>query len=115
MQVPVHDLTGDNAILRAKGQKLYDRVHPALVAGREVELDFTGVKVFSSPFLNVAIGQLLRDLTPETLNRLLRCENITPAGLNALRVVISSAKEYYSSERTARAIDEAVSDEVRTG
>lgn len=114
MRVAVHDVTGDNAVLRAKGQELYDQIYPALLAGSEVNVDFAGVKVFSSPFLNVAVGQLLRDIAPETLNRLLHFENITPAGVNALRVVISSAKEYYSDEQTALAIDEAVSDEVRT-
>lgn len=115
MRVSVHKLTGDNAVLRAKGQELYDKIRPALCAGEDVELDFDGVKVFSSPFLNVSIGQLLRDLTPNTLNRFLHFENMTPAGLNALRVVISSAKEYYSDEQLARTIDEAVSDEARAG
>ncbi|MBD2542537.1 STAS-like domain-containing protein [Planktothricoides sp. FACHB-1370] len=33
--------------------------------GRPVELDFAGVEIFASPFFNFAIGQLLRDISPD--------------------------------------------------
>jgi hypothetical protein len=38
------------------------------VAKRPVELDFRSVNICISPFLNFAIGQLLRDIQPDTLN-----------------------------------------------
>ena len=67
-----------------------------------MELDFTKVGVFASPFFNVAIGQLLRDIKSEDLNRLLKVSNMTPAGLAVLRRVIENSKRYYSDEKHAK-------------
>ena len=68
------------------------------MAGREVELDFDGVSVFASLFFNAAIGQLLKDIGPETLNRLLHLDNLNPLGQDLLRRVIDNSKRYYASK-----------------
>jgi hypothetical protein len=71
MNYQVFDITGECAIAADSGQKLYDQIHAELLAGNSVELDFTRVKVFASAFFNFAIGQLLKDISPDDLNRLL--------------------------------------------
>ena len=97
MKVVVRDVIGgEDAITLDDGQRVYDQVRPALKQGESVDVDFAGVNVFASPFFNAAIGQLLRDLKPEQLNRLLKFANLAPAGLGVLHRVIENAKRYYA-------------------
>lgn len=109
MQVIVRDLIGfEDAITMDDGQRLYDLIHPELTAGRPVELDFAGVEVFASPFFNASIGQLLRDLEPADLNRLLRIANLRPVGAETLRLVIDNSKRYYRDPDYRKAVDQAL-------
>ena len=98
MKFLVRETTDEDAITMDDGQNVHDRIKPELMAGREVELDFDGVSVFASPFFNAAIGQLLKDIDSETLNRLLRIENLNPLGHDLLRRVIDNSKRYYASK-----------------
>jgi len=97
MKVLVREIVGEDAITLEDGQAIHDRIHPELRAGRAVELDFEGVGVFASPFFNAAIGQLLKDLKPDDLNRLLRVQNLNEVGTALMRRVIENARRYYSS------------------
>ena len=105
----VFELAGKYCIAPGDGQRLYEQIHPILKAGEPVTLDFSETQVFASPFFNFAIGQLLRDLTPQTLNDLLKVKQLAPPGKDVLRRVIENAKLYYaSSPEEQRAADEAV-------
>lgn len=57
--------------------------------------------------MNAAIGQLLRDIAPDDLNRLLviNRQKITRVGLSILKVVISNAKAYYSDPSYCEAVE----------
>jgi len=97
MKCLVHETVGEDAITLDDGQSIHERIKPELIVGHEVELDFDGVSVFASPFFNAAIGQLLKDLRPEDLNRLLRVLNLNSTGYEVLRRVIDNAKKYYAA------------------
>ena len=97
MKCLVCEMVGEDAITLDDGQSIHDQIRPELLAGHEVDLDFDGVAVFASPFFNAAIGQLLKDLQPDDLNRLLRVLNINPTGRDVLRRVVENAKKYYAS------------------
>lgn len=112
MRIELHALVGDSAITLDDGQKVYDQIHPALLASREVKLDFAGVGILASPFFNAAIGRLLQDIEPEALNRLLQVRNLTPAGMYTLRRVIENSKRYYGDQRIQHAVDEALRQEA---
>src|SRR5262249_9208732 len=71
MRLEVRDLVGELAITLEDGQRVYDRMVPALANGQPVELDFAGVTVFAAPFFNAAVGQLLRDVRAEDVRNLL--------------------------------------------
>jgi hypothetical protein len=105
--IVIKDLFGENCITLEDGQKLYDIIHPKLMAQQAVELDFSGVLIFASPFMNAAIGQLLRDIAPDDLNRLLiiNRQKITRVGLSILKVVINNAKAYYSDASYREAVE----------
>ncbi len=108
MQVIVRELVGGIAITLEDGQKVYDLIHPALVTDQDVDLDFAGVTIIASPFFNAAIGQLLQDIQPDALNRLLHFFNLTPAGAYTLRRVIENAKRYYADAHVREAVDHAL-------
>lgn len=114
MKYYIHDLVGKTCMTPEDGQKVYALTHPKLLEERPVELDFTGVDIFASPFFNFAIGQLLRDIPAETLNRLLKISNLNPVGRQILKRVIENSKQYYSDENTRKAVDEVVNEQANS-
>lgn len=112
MAFKVFDIVGEYAITADSGQKIYEQIHPVLVAGKAVKLDFTGVKVFASPFFNFAIGQLLKDIAADRLNQLLEVTELSSDGLNILKRIIANAKQYYSDERFRNAVDSVVAEQA---
>jgi hypothetical protein len=105
MSYRIYEITGEYATDTDSGQKIYDLIHSELLAGKSVELDFNGVSVFASAFFNFAIGQLLKDLSPDTLNELLKITNLSPSGYSILKRVIENAKHYYSDAQYQKAVD----------
>lgn len=67
MVVKVYDIVGEYAMVADAGEKLYEEIYPNLLEGKNISLDFTGVIIFTSSFLNIAIGQLLKDISREKL------------------------------------------------
>jgi len=105
MKVTVFDLVGANCVTYGDGQKVYDLVHPELQRARAVELDFAGVRVLVSLFLNAAIGRLLEDIAADELNRLLVISNLPPGGLETLKRVIENSDDFYHNPQVREALD----------
>jgi hypothetical protein len=106
MRIQVKPISGEFAIDMDNGQRLYDRLVKALRESTDVvELDFEGVKVYATPFLNSAIGQLLRIFKAEELRSRLEFKNMADHGLSSVKRVVDSAKEYYTNEDLRRSID----------
>jgi len=112
MKYNIHKTICENCITLEDGRKVYDKIHPELVSEHMVELDFSGVTVFASPFFNAAIGLLLKDIKPEDLNRLLKVSNLTPVGMDVLKRVIENSKQYYSDDKTRKALDDILSEKA---
>lgn len=105
MKISVFQLIGANCVTYGDGQKVYDLVHPELQQNRPVELDFTGVRVLVSLFLNAAIGRLLEDISTQELNRLLTISNLPPGGLETLKRVIENSIDFYHNPQVREAVD----------
>lgn len=105
MSFQICTITGKYATDAESGQQVYAAIHPQLLAGNSIELDFAGVSVFASAFFNFAIGQLLRDLPPDILNTQLKIKQLSPNGLSVLERVIENAKRYYSDSQYQDAVD----------
>ena len=103
-------MVGELATTEEPGQKLYEVIHPCLLRGEAVQLDFTGVKVFASPFVNFAFGQLLKDIPAEKLNQLIELTSLNDDGWDVLEYVIARAKRYYSDEKYRNAVDAVMTD-----
>ena len=104
----IYELTEAYATDSESGQKLYDLIHPELRSGQKGELDFSGVEVFASAFFNFAIGQLLSDLDPETLNQHLKFVALTADGQYVLNRVIENAKRYYADAQYRKAVNDVI-------
>lgn len=110
----IYSLIGENCMTPNDGQKIYHKIHPQLVAGRPVELDFSQVKIFASPFFNFAIGQLLRDIQPNELNCLLKVSNLNLVGQQVLKQVIENSKRYYSDDQIREAVDAVMREQAES-
>jgi hypothetical protein len=108
MKYKIYELIGENCMSQKAGQQIYDLIYPQLQAGKSVELDFAGVRRFLSVFFNFAIGQLLHDIQPEDLDRLLVVSNLSPLGQETYDNVIENAKRYYSDEQYRQAVNEMI-------
>ncbi|MBD2775866.1 STAS-like domain-containing protein [Iningainema sp. BLCCT55] len=112
MKYDIRNLISENCMTPDEGQKLYNLIHPELLANHPIELDFAGVDIFASPFFNFAIGQLHRDISSEDINRLLKVSNLNPLGRQVLNRVIENSKRYYSNEHIRQAVDEVLKEQA---
>jgi hypothetical protein len=113
MKTSIHSMIGENCITFDDGQQVYDAIRPELAAGHPVELDFECVEIFASPFFNAAIGQLLKDIEPDELNRLLCISSLNLNGQNTMRRVIENSKRYYREEGMRKIIDDIFFEQSR--
>lgn len=105
VKIDVRKEFGEDCIALEDGERLFEVIHPALAAGDAVTLDFSGVAVFSTPFLNAAVGQLFADLTATELQRLLLVTGLSAEGRDTLRRVVDNSKAYYSDPRRRSAVE----------
>jgi hypothetical protein len=108
MDIKIKDFIGERCITMDAGKRLYDLIHPCLTKGEAVRLDFGGVRIYASPFFNFAIGQLLKDLKSDDLNRLLKIQGMSGNGDMVLRRVIENSKEYYANPDARKAVDDVL-------
>jgi hypothetical protein len=108
MNLILKDLIGQDCLSPADGENVYQMIHPELTADRPVTLDFSGVRVVVSIFLNQAIGKLYADIPLDAIRRNLHIAGLNDAGLFALRRVVENSKSYYSDEAYRSAIDHSI-------
>jgi STAS-like domain of unknown function (DUF4325) len=113
-KIRVVELVGDIAITIDDGQILYDQIMPCLAKNEKVVLDFEGVEIIASPFLNFGIGQLYNKYTSDQLQKLLKIENFPVSARGLLIRVIENSKEYYSNEAYRKAVDEVMAEKVES-
>ncbi|NET57506.1 MAG: STAS-like domain-containing protein [Symploca sp. SIO2E6] len=106
--INILDLIGKYCMTTEDGQRVYDLIHPKLLEEQPVELDFTGVEIAASPFLNFAIGQLLKDIPLETINRLLTKKNLNSLDEEALELIIDDCQRYYSDSKFRSRVDQVI-------
>jgi len=113
MRVAIKGMTGKRCIVREDGQRVYDTIHNALKQGESVVLDFEGVSQFASPFFNSAIGQLLKDMNEDDLQRLLQIENLNANGKLVVERVIENAARYYGDVDYRKIVDQILEQQAR--
>lgn len=98
--VNVKDLIkGDTAVSAELGGLVFNQISSALKQGANVVLDFSGISLMTTAFLNAAIGQLFKDFTSEELNAHLKIVNVAPDDKSLFNLVIERSKLYFKDRK----------------
>lgn len=85
------------------GQKVYRLIEKILKnSPKKIKLSFLSVKLLTSAFLHMAIGQLYKDFDNEVIKNALSVENIQPEDKNLLKKVIDNAKRKKENKKQER-------------
>lgn len=113
IKISIFEVVGDPlCVATDDGQKVYDRLCPALEKDRNIILSFHNVTALTSAFLNAAIGQLYETFSEEKIKSLLKVEDVQPDDLALLKRVVDNAKLYFKDpQRFNKVIQEVLGDE----
>ena len=72
-------------------------------------LDFDKVKAIASPFLNLAFGQLVQDVSNDRITSNIEPVGLTRNNVDLIRRVIDNARDYHSDAAIREAFNQAIS------
>lgn len=107
-RLSIINLIGPNCITIEDGEKICDQIYPEVIVRNTVNLDFAGVKLVSSPFLNAAIGQLLKHFTRQDIKECLKVINLEKYMKDMLELVLENSERYYHEPGFKDAVDEVL-------
>lgn len=85
----------DFAVSASEGASIHDRLRELVGTEEKIFVDFEGMEILSTAFLNAVFGQLYRDYSVEQLD-VIEIINISPTQSQLLDKVISTAKHYHA-------------------
>lgn len=93
-------INSELAVSTENGEKVFEIVDSYLQKKEKVELDFAGITIMITAFLNAAIGKLYgkKEYTPAFLNEYLKLENVDLEDRSLFKDVIQRAKEYFANK-----------------
>ncbi len=99
-KVSVFDVIGQQvaAVSSEDGDRVYQLIDKELASGHKVMLDFKGVDLIVSTFLNAAIGQLYGTYSQEFVRENFFVENLSNDDLGVLKKVVERAKQYFEDK-----------------
>lgn len=87
------------AITTDDGNLVYENIHTAFNSKKQVELDFKGINIMITAFLNSAIGRLYEKYDSDFLNDYLKLINVAPTDRILFRKVVQRAQEYFTDKK----------------
>lgn len=96
----VKTLVGPLCVSADDGQKLHDAIAEVLRAKRRVSVNFEGVSILISAFLNAAIGQLYGEFAEDVIRENLGVAGLGPEDLTLLKLVVDNAKVYFHNRKS---------------
>ncbi|NOX46679.1 MAG: STAS-like domain-containing protein [Chlorobi bacterium] len=92
-------INSDVAVSADDGDLVFAEINKALTLDQAVELDFSGIQILITAFLNAAIGQLYSKYEGEQLNAMLKLTNVANEDKILFKKVVERAKEYFANKR----------------
>lgn len=89
----------DTAVSSDDGESVYDEIVKCINGNCIAELDFSGIEILTTAFLNSAIGQLYNTYSSEQLNTTLKLKNVADEDRILFKKVIERAKEYFANKK----------------
>lgn len=102
MRIIIKDtINTDFAVSTDNGNEIFKLLNDNLSKGNTVLLDFGGITLMTTAFLNAAIGQLYStsQFNSDFLNDKLKIENVNDYDRPLFALVIQRAKEYFANKR----------------
>ena len=98
--IKVNDhITLNKGLTPDEGEIILQLLLKAFSNGEKVLLDFSGVEIMTTAFLNVAIGNLYSDYSSEQLKELLYFNDDLPDSIaSKIKQVTTAAKKFYLNE-----------------
>ena len=95
--IKIQDITQSHRAISANdGDKVFDLVNSALSKGESIILDFKGIELTITAFLNAAIGRLYSVYSSDNIRELLDIVNMQPEERPLLKLVVDKAKERFT-------------------
>jgi len=94
----------NQAISSEEADGVYNMLHKILEDGQKVILDFAGISLLISSFLNSAVGRLYGDFKPNITDDSVSFVNLDARDEYILRMVIGRAKDYHNNKSLIDAI-----------
>jgi hypothetical protein len=91
-------IKSDTALTPDSGSLVFEVLSSALSKDESISIDFSGIEVMTSAFLNAAIGQLYSQFNSEKLNKFLKVKNLPIEDRALLLKVIERAKDYFKDQ-----------------
>ena len=93
-------LTLNSGVTPEEGLPVYNSIIEAFKKGDTVTLDFEGVDMLTTAFLNVVIGDLYKDYSSEKLKSMLVLVNFSEPTAKRIKKVTDNAKLFYKDENS---------------
>lgn len=88
---------------------IYGIISQSLKEGCSVKLDFAGVNMMTTAFLNVMIGTLYKDYNSAQLKEMLTFEHLSDSVALRIKKVTDNAKLFYRDEENYnKAVEDAI-------
>ena len=102
---------GPNCSSIDDGEKVLCLIRPELVKGFTVELDFKGVKLVLTPFLNTCFGKLLEQFGSEVTTTHVSMRNISRELLQRINNFINRKEEEFTQNHDQKMLQEMFDDD----
>lgn len=93
-------INSELAVSTEKGEMVFNAINEGLQKEEKIVLDFKGIDLMITAFLNAAIGKLYgnKKYSGEFLNEHIKLENIDSDDVYLFKDVIKRAKEYFADK-----------------
>ena len=113
IRIKITDAIGSNlGVSSEDGGAVFEKLNTALETDRPVELDFSGIEMVISAFLNAAIGRLVEHRTIAEINKRIVITHIGEDDRELITRVLENAVRYYEApDRFRKALEMEEADE----
>ena len=106
LRVLLEKTVGENCASIDDGEKVLNLIRPELIKGFSVELDFKGVKLVLTPFLNTCFGKLLEQFGSEVTMIHVSMRNISGELLQRINNFIDRKEEEFTQNHDKKMLQE---------
>ena len=106
LRVFLEKTIGKNCSSVDDGEKVLDLLRPELIKGFSVELDFQGVKLVLTPFLNTCFGKLLEQFGKELTMTHVSMRNISDKFLQRINDFIDRKEVEFTQSHDQKMLQE---------